>query len=430
MKPPVRLTLIRPPFRPTALLAALLLALLLAGCSAAGAERLYALPRLTGEYVRLEELIDGYVSGGGEYAAPQGGAHRQSVQLRDLDGDGVSEAVAFLADSAHTPVVCVYRLGETGDYELFGEIEGAGGAVGSVEYADLTGDGAEELALLWQLSGDVRLLAVYSVGGTGVTQLMSADCSAFFVSDLDGDGRSELLDLALDDASGTLTLYVFDEHGKAESSAASLSAGITDVLRARVGYLSDGAAALFIESSWQDGELITDVFTAGSAGLANITLGAGGRSGTLRAAGAFASDINADRVMELPEASGVLFNWYSLDSLGRRTLALTTYHDYDDGWYLALPDSFLDGSLRVTTDDALAGETETTFSLGGEDVLTIYTLTGENRLDRAGEDGRVLLAESGATVYAAAITAPDTVTAEDVAASFRLIYAEWQTGDL
>ena len=430
MKPPVRLTLIKPPVRLTALLLAALLTLLCAGCSAAGAEQLYALPRLTGEYVQLEELIDGYISGGGEYAAPQGGAHRQAVQLRDLDGDGVSEAVAFLADSAHTPVVCVYRLGEAGDYELSGSIEGAGSAIGSVEYADLTGDGAEELVLLWQLSGDVRLLAVYAIRDAGVTQLLSADCSTFFVSDLNGDGDGELLDLTLDGASGTLTRYVFDSRGKAESTAASLSDGVTDVLRARVGYLSDGALALFVESTWQDGELITDVFTAGGGGLANITLGAGGRSGTLRAAGAFAADINADRVMELPEASGALLNWYSLDSLGRRTLALTTYHDYDDGWYLALPDAFLNGTLRVTTEDALPGETETTFSLAGEDILTIYTLTGENRLDRAAEDGRVLLAENGATVYAAAITASDAVTAADLAAGFRLIYAEWQTGDL
>ena len=120
----------------------------LAGCVPSGADQLYALPQLSDEYVQLEALIAQRIAAGGEYAAPTGGSNRQTVQLHDLDGDGTPEAVAFLADRSHTPNVCVYRQDEEGNYYLFVAIEGVGSAVDSAEYADLTGNGANELILI------------------------------------------------------------------------------------------------------------------------------------------------------------------------------------------------------------------------------------------------------------------------------------------
>ncbi len=406
---------------------ALLVAILGTGCAAADAERLYALPRMADEYVHLEELIAQRIRDGGEYAAPVGGSNRQSIQLRDLDGDGTDEAVAFLADSSHTPNVCVYRQGEDGSYYLFVAIEGAGSSVSSVEYADLNGSGGQELVISWQIGGGLRLLSVYSLGPDAQTQILNEDSSEFVICDLDDDGREELLNLSA--AAGgvrTMTRYVFAEDGSAETSEALLSEGITEVLRMRTGYLSDGVRALFVESRWGEDELITDVFTAGADGLENITL-SGRRSNTLREADAYAADINADRAMEIPESSGDVLDWYALDSAGRRTAVLSSYHDFENGWYLILPDSMRAGTLTVSRQSDVPGEETVVFAVDGTPQLAVYTLTGDNRLDRANAEGRFILMKDGETVYAGEILA-DTLAEEEV--HFNLIYPEWQTGDL
>ena len=413
------------PRRLPALLLAVLMALTFVGCAA---DQLYALPRLTDEYVQLEELIAQRIRSGGEYAAPLSGSNRQTVQLHDLDGDGTPEAIAFLADASHTPNVCVYRQDDEGGYYLFVAIEGVGSAVDSVEYADLTGSGANELILSWQIGGGIRLLSVYALNEKEQTQLLSTDCMEFTVCDLDGDGVVELLNLTDDYASGLVTRYDFSGEGGFSQSDALLSDGVEKVLRMRSGYLADGAAALFVESQWGEDELITDVLAVRDGSLENVTRDASGRSRTLRAAGAFAADVNGDRAMEIPDSDGDILRWYGIDSDGYRELVLSTYHDYDDGWYLVLPDELLDAAVDKA--EIVPGETAVTFT--GEDgvLLTIYILTGENRLDRAEEDGRVILAQDGATVFAAASPAEGGLPLDGIAGRFNLIYQEWQTGAL
>lgn len=415
--------------RMTALLFVLVMVFALTGCMTANVEELYSLPRMSEEYVQLQELIVQRIDAGGEYAAPLGGSHRQSIQLQDLNGDGVAEAVAFLADEDHTPTVCIYRMDGEGNYYLFVDILGAGTAVSSVDYADLNGDGASEILIAWQIGGDLQLLSAYDLSGDVPAEILSADCSAFLVNDLNGDGVEEVLDLHIDYAgTSALVLYVVGEGNTVTASRANLSAGITEVLRARMGRLSDDTPALFVESLYGEDRLITDVFAV-DAGLKNITLAGAGVSNTLRDMPAWAADINADRVMEIPESSGGRLNWYSLDVAGRKTLALTTWHDYENGWYLVLEDGMLSG-LKVTAGEDIPGEASARFSKRlGDDLFVIYTLTGENRLDRAAAEGRFILAEEETTVYAAEILSDD-VTEEEILESFNLIYSEWQTGDL
>ena len=399
------------------------------GCMAVSVEELYSLPRMPEEYVQLQELISRRIEAGGEYAAPLGGSHRQSVQHQDLNGDGVAEAIAFLADGEHTPSICIYRMDSEGRYYLYVDIQGAGSAVSRADYADLNGDGAMEFILAWQIGGDLQLLTVYDLSGDMPVELLSADCSEFLIHDLNGDGKDELLDLHLDETgTGSIVMYVADSENTVTASRANLSAGITDVRRARLSYLGDGTPALFVESLYGESMLVTDVFIE-SGGLKNITLSVTGVSNTLRSVPAYAADINADRAMEIPESSGDCLNWYALDASGRKTLAMTTWHDYESGWYLVLGDNMLAG-LTVDVSAEISGETAARFiGPGGETLFVIYTLTGENRLDRAAEEGRFILAEENTTVYAAEILSGD-VTGEEIQESFNLIYSEWQTGDL
>ena len=73
------------------------MSLVLSGCFVKTVDELYTLPKHSDEYNRLEQAIDQVMSSqNASYTAPVSGMNQQSVQLADLDGDGMEEAVAFL----------------------------------------------------------------------------------------------------------------------------------------------------------------------------------------------------------------------------------------------------------------------------------------------------------------------------------------------
>ena len=109
----------------TAALVTGILALALSGCMFTTPEAsLYRLPKLAGEYESLEAQIDTLLSMGGEYAAPTSGSNLQSVQMIDLDGDGVEEAVAFFRFPNDEKPMKIYIFKADGDsYEQYACIE-------------------------------------------------------------------------------------------------------------------------------------------------------------------------------------------------------------------------------------------------------------------------------------------------------------------
>lgn len=414
----------------------LFIAAVCTGCMAS-VDELYSLPQMSEEYVQLQDLIGQRIGEGSAYAAPTGGSNRQSIQLRDLDGDGVAEALAFLVDETRTPTVCVYRQDESGDFYPFVIITGYGSAVASVDYADLNGDGAAELIIAWQGGGDIRLLTVHSLGGRDrddQQELLSVDCTDFLVCDLDGNGVADLLDVRLAGEQSTVVMYTLTGEGPAASVTAPLSGQITGVRRAAAGVLSDGTPAVFVESELGQEGLITDVFTAPNGQLSNITMTPLGRSNTLRPDGIFSADMDGDGAPDVPVGDGGdMLTWYSLDPSGAMIPTLSTYYNAADGWYLVLTGP-LTGDVLMERRYA-DGESSVMFTVMGDgsapqgNVLTIYTLTGGNRLEQAEADGRFILLQEDRAVYAAQLLT-DALTEKDIMDNFHLIYADWQSGDL
>ena len=77
------------------LLAGLALAAVLSGCTFfdSSVEQLFTLPRMAEEYTGLSQQIDSLIDQGYEYASPSGGRNIQSVQMVDLEDDGIQEAL-------------------------------------------------------------------------------------------------------------------------------------------------------------------------------------------------------------------------------------------------------------------------------------------------------------------------------------------------
>ena len=150
------------------------LTLLLTGCFVKTVDELYTLPRHSDEYDRLELAIEKVLtSQNASYAAPVSGVNQQSVQLADLDGDGMDEAIAFLKAAGDKPLrACIFSHAD-GDYHLTDVIEGDGTSFASVEYVQLTDRPGIELVIGWQLSTDVlQSLGAYSYADGHVSELI------------------------------------------------------------------------------------------------------------------------------------------------------------------------------------------------------------------------------------------------------------------
>ena len=428
--------------RSTIILLLLALLLLLAGCGSESIEAYFSLPKSSDDYLQLQELIDAEIASGCEYAAPGGGSYRQSLQLHDLDADGTDEAVVFLRDASSNGRIVIYKL-YRGNYEAVLSLRGEGTSVGSVDYADLNGDGISELSVAWRVGQGLKYLTVYDLDGWGGAELLSCGCTEFLISDMDSDGRGELVVIDTgSDGGGSVSLYLFAENTDAVSCTARLSRGVNELKRIRECLLEDDSAALLVESFCEDGALVSDLFVLRGEELRNVTLNSEtGVSRTRRSYTVYASDIDNDRRIEIPSPSSlfnqndsdrfwsIAWNGYSAD--GEATEKLDTYHSYADGWYFVLPDGWHE-TLTVRRSDDVSGERSIILSelnrSTGEitDKLIIYTLTGENRQERSHIAGRFVIREEDTTIYAASIIGG--ISEEEVKERFKLAYAEWSTG--
>ena len=430
--------------QPMAVLLCIAMLLSLSGCYSGNIDQYFSLPQPSEEYLQLQKLIDLEISDGCEYAAPTGGSYRQSVQFNDLNGDGLDEALAFFRDADSEPKINIYTVVGK-EYRKILTINGEGQSIGSIDYADMDNDGHLDLVVAWQIATGMNLLSVYSLLNWTGEVLLSTDSSEFLIGDLNADGREDLLTLrGVSSGSYMADMYTFSPDRDPQAASAALSGGIYELRRVRTVTLADRSAALMVESVLGTGDIVTDLLVCRDGALINLTLNPGtGVSETKRSYSlVYAQDIDGDGATEIPHPqrlysqSGEVFwsiAWYRYDSSGRANLVMTTYHCVSDGWYLVLPNGW-DTGLTVRREDSVPGERAIVLSQLGtdgsiNDLVAIYTITGENRADRADSRGRFLLLEENATVFSAEILDPK-VNQNDIQKRFFRIYSDWSSGSV
>ena len=143
--------------KPIRMIPVLLSLLLLGGCTFPSGDDLLAAPRPSTNYQTLQAELDELIASGVSYTAPIEGENRSSIQLVDLDNDGVEEAIAFFrgSTSATSNTFQIYVYKRQGDqYVAAGSVEGQGTAIQSVDYPAITPDGRCGMVITWRLTGD------------------------------------------------------------------------------------------------------------------------------------------------------------------------------------------------------------------------------------------------------------------------------------
>ena len=328
----------------------------------------------------------------------------------------------------------------TDSYRLYCTVESSGAAVDSVYYQDLNGDGRRELIVGWRISADVQTLAAYSIEPEPVA-LMSCGYSRFSIQDLNSDGVPSLLVLRTDGELGPVAeFYGWQDEQMSVSYRCRLSSSMTALNRGSIvaGMVAKDTPAVFITGVDATSMAVTDILIyRQEAGLVNVAMDKS--SGVSAAVYPFRQlspqDIDGDGLIELPcplgngsaEQTDGLVSWMSWRSDGRFEQSVKTYHSLSAGWYFTIPQSWWDWDVDAVT-TGIQNESQMTLRINGDDVLSIYTITGENRESRSRMDHRLVLRRQAATVYAGEVCelAPYYGMDEDLLRrSFSLILGSW-----
>ena len=428
-----------------------LTALLLTGCAMQTVEEMYAVPKRSAEYSSLQFAIDAAMVGR-TYAAPVSGDNQQSVQMADLDGDGVEEYLVFaMANSDKRLQVLIFRQEEDGACSLWEVIESSGAAFEQVEYIHFDQVPGCELVIGSQVSDQVlRSVSLYSFSKGTAEQLLMVGYSKFLTCDLDGNDRKELLVLRPGEAEATRGMAVLysSRGGQIERSVETeLSKEVTHIRRITASKLQDGTPAVFVASSVDEKAIVTDIFALKEGKFTNISFSTEADTSiqTLRNFYVYAEDIDEDGVLELPslltmkavshwedEEEKFLLRWFAMDLDGREVDKLFTFHYYVGGWYVQLDKEW---ASRVSVEQ---GSGVYIFYMWNESyqeatpLFTIYVFTGGTRDEDAVKDGRFAVYRTEGVAYAGKLepaAAEYGITEEYIINSFRLIRKDWRAGE-
>jgi hypothetical protein len=386
------------------------------------------------------------------FSSPQSGENQQTVQMADLDGDGTDEILVFAKGASEKPLqVLIFQQDEDGKVRTLYTIGSNGLAFEQVEYVDFDDRPGCELVVGIQVSDQVlRSVAVYSFYNGDAELLLLNGYSKFLTCDLDLNGRRELMVFRPGEAEserGMAVLYSFRDGQIERSVETELSESTAQIRRILSGRLEGDVPAVFVASSGNENEIVTDIFSLVVGRLTNISFSNEANTSirTLRNFYVYADDIDNDGVMELPslitmkpvslwrnEDQKFLLRWFSLDAEGRETDKLFTYHNYVGGWYLQLSSTW---ASRASVDQ---GEGVYTFYVWNEsydlarELFTLYIFTGAGRDEEVSRDGRFALYRSEGIAYGAKLAdaaADFGLTEENLTECFRLIRQDWQTGE-
>lgn len=432
-----------------------LLTSLLGGCFMQDSDDFLAAPKQPTEYLALQEQLAEILDTGAEYVAPETGQYRTTVQMEDLDGDGLEEVISFFRTSAGAGEFQVYlhkKIGE--EYVLMGSVTGHGTAIEEVFYPTLGASGQKGVAICWRLGDNVAkgmTVCAFTAGGE-LQAILDTEYADYALTDFDGDGAQELMTISRDPAQGKniARLFHYDstENVMMMTSEAALCQEAYNVSKVVAGRTKSGLPAVFVDSTLEDAAgMVTDVFTASNQALVNLTIDVESNSGrkTYRMVTVNCDDVDNDGSVEIPLSSLLpgysaermtealwLLEWYDVDRDDVYEPSMLTYQNSAEEWMLRIPDAWVD---QVTVQKNQEGEVCTVFAVyrpESEDIplLEIYVFAGDDRQQLASRDGFFTLAETTSTVYAGRIPEEAgqstlALTAKQARDLFSLIQHDW-----
>lgn len=384
-------------------------------------------PRTNGERYDIQRALYKYAGNSITLCYPQNGENRTAFIQSDLDRDGVNEAVAFYTlDSADGVVEVHVNLIDLvdGEWVSVSDIATGASAIDKVEISSLQKNGAPVLmvgAELFSTTGNQLNLYTYIDGKLSVR--MQEGYTEFMLCDLLGAGYDQImiLNLRASERTANAALYSVGAETTELIGTAPLDGNISAFSSVKLGTLSDGRPAVFVDSLKSTSSMVTDTVYLNSGTLVNPFFDSTllETQSTLRNTTAVCRDINGDGFTEIPFTEVMpgyetrsygermyMTVWRGFDGAKFSTVTAGDYN-YTDGYYLAFDPSW-QGSVTLIYDASNAMRSyrvwDPVMQSTADEILRIRVYTAEE-FDSFDSSGLTVLAREKGKVYAARIVA-------------------------
>lgn len=355
-------------------LPAVLCTVMLTSCSLGGsADSLLSPPKLSEEQNAVYEALTRSVGNDVRLQYPRSGDHRSAFVFADIDGEPDSEAIVFYEKTGETEgsgnvrINIIDRRG--GKLTSVYDHAGAGTGIDRVMFSDLGGGGSRKIIIGYTLLSGEKNVQVYNYADGILTSEYSDSYSTMFVSDLEKDGKNELILIRPGNQlrKASLSSVSAEENGSAaENGSVPLDESATEFVNIAAGYVGTETPAIFIDGL-NDGRLTTEIIYSVDGQFRNpLYLSESALiEKTSRPAGYPCTDIDIDGTIEIPTLS--LFPGYTEDMSSRLystdwnifdnytiVKKYSSFCDFGDGYCFILPSRW-DGMVTVKR-DAATGE--------------------------------------------------------------------------
>ncbi len=330
----------------------------LCGCELfpANTDEMLSPPALTGIYAPIEQALKAVVS---NYTLryPSVGNNRSAFALRDIDGDGNTEAFAFYSTADDEMHVNAIGLDEEQKWISTDDQTVTAGDVEQVSFFDLDHDGVCELLVGWEvLPATDKQLSVYRVEKGKLVQQALLPYTEYLCCNLESDDTAELLVQTLNttESTNSATVYRMADQKVKPVSKCDMDHEVKTVSSIINAKLSNGKTAVYVDEQKNAGA-VTEVLFMDQGKLVNPLLdyASGINTQTARSASLLCQDFDGDGMLDIPvaqemqsadpqDAEKVYYTkWCSYSGVALVPTQITLMNQ-TDGYYLSIPETWID----------------------------------------------------------------------------------------
>lgn len=351
---------------------------------------------------------------------PRMGDYRSAFVMKDMNGDGVDDALAFYAmqpEGANTHIALLSKRSE--GWVCVDDIEGLATEIERINFGDLNGDGVPELfAGFSMFNTRDRRLMLYTWSEDHFVERYSDTYTSMVVGSMVDEGQDDLLLFRLNatEEKTEVRLLTMENDIVIEKGAASLDGHIQQFGRYTFAELEDGTRALYQDCSkaslttitelivWDGEQLSTPLYDPAE----NIT------THSARESALPSMDIDEDGEIEWPqcfrmpgdettEADGValwLSEWYAWNvEMKAPVKKLTNVVNTTDDYYLRIPDEWVGLiTVRYAESQRCLTVMKVTDGVVGDELFRIVAMK-EGEDNPFGDEGYLFLDSDQKTRY-------------------------------